>query len=297
MNTKARALPSQYTNEFIKKHTRHAFRLAKPIVYYSSNGQTLNATQDAAILVYLHDRNARNDIFLVISRFYNQLTANGILIATFYPSTASKGEILGLLAYSGFTILEDRESGDFFWLAAQKSGPPGKLSDVLAARKLLFSQQRIGKNGALIKLYKVRTMYPFAHLIQDYLYKTGSIGKMGKLNNDYRVTRWGKWLRKYWIDELPQLINIVKGEMTLIGLRPLSQGFLKTLPADLQKERIKYLPGLIPPVYAEAPKNLEERIQAERKYLRLKKKYGLATDIVYFFRIFYAIVFLGQRGH
>lgn len=91
--------------------------------------------------------------------------------------------------------------------------------------KVIFSQMRIGKNGELFKLYKFRTMVPNADeklkeilSINEEARNEYKINK--KLKNDPRITKVGSILRKTSLDELPQLINVLKGEMSIIGPRP-----------------------------------------------------------------------------
>ena len=91
--------------------------------------------------------------------------------------------------------------------------------------KAIFTQTRIGEDGKLFKLYKFRTMIPNAdEKLKELLAKDNSAReeyqKNKKLKNDPRVTRVGAFLRKTSLDELPQLINVLKGEMSLIGPRP-----------------------------------------------------------------------------
>ena len=90
--------------------------------------------------------------------------------------------------------------------------------------KVFLTQERIGKNGQNFKLYKFRTMVVNADEILMELLKDPKIEKEYKKNmklkNDTRITKIGKFLRKTSLDELPQLINVVKGEMSLIGNRP-----------------------------------------------------------------------------
>lgn len=95
---------------------------------------------------------------------------------------------------------------------------------------IFFVQIRIGKNGKKFKLYKFRTMVPNAEeelqkLLKIKKYKT-EWDKNQKFKNDPRITKIGKILRKTSIDELPQFINILKGDMSLIGPRPLIEGEL-----------------------------------------------------------------------
>lgn len=91
--------------------------------------------------------------------------------------------------------------------------------------KIIFVQKRIGKNGKEFKLYKFRTMVPHADRVLVKLLKENKelekeYKTKKKLKNDPRITRIGSVLRKTSIDELPQIINILKGEMSVIGNRP-----------------------------------------------------------------------------
>lgn len=101
----------------------------------------------------------------------------------------------------------------------------GILIKIDSKGPIFLRQIRIGKNGKSIKIYKFRSMIDNAEAILDKMmaedpaiYEEYTINK--KLKNDPRVTRVGKIIRKTSIDELPQLINIFKGEMTLVGPRP-----------------------------------------------------------------------------
>jgi len=84
----------------------------------------------------------------------------------------------------------------------------------------------------MIGVYKFRTMHPYSEFLQDYMIRRNGYNKKGKPANDYRVTRWGSFMRKLWLDEVPQLINVFRGEMKLVGLRPsagiVSMSFRKT---------------------------------------------------------------------
>lgn len=87
--------------------------------------------------------------------------------------------------------------------------------------KLLFSQVRVGKNEEYFKMFKFRSMYSDAEerLIEILQYNEIS-GSMFKMKEDPRITKIGKYLRKFSLDELPQLLNVFKGDMSLIGPRP-----------------------------------------------------------------------------
>ena len=91
---------------------------------------------------------------------------------------------------------------------------------------VLFTQERIGQNGRKIRVYKFRTMIPNAEqVLEDYLRQNPQAQTEWehnqKLQNDPRIIRWGGFLRKFSLDELPQLFNVLKGEMSLVGPRPM----------------------------------------------------------------------------
>jgi len=210
---------------------------------------------------------------------------------------ASKTEFIGTLVHSGLDLVTEKDKQGHLHFTLKKIGKSGPLDEIKQAKKRIFKQERIGKAGKKINIYKLRTMYPMAHKAQDYLYRKVELGPYGKPKHDFRITPRGKFFRKYWIDELMQVFNILKGEMKLVGLRPLSEGFYKSLPTALQQERIKHLPGLMAAIYADRPQNLQERIKSELKYLSEHAKNPLITDIKYFFKIVWAILFRGQRGY
>lgn len=109
---------------------------------------------------------------------------------------------------------------------------------------IIFSQDRIGYKGQKFKMYKFRSMVVNAEELKKKLAEQNEMsGPMFKMKNDPRVTKVGKFIRKTSIDELPQLINILKGEMSLVGPRP-------SLPKEVKEfepwmmERLEVKPGL-----------------------------------------------------
>lgn len=86
---------------------------------------------------------------------------------------------------------------------------------------VLFSQNRVGKNGKIFKMYKFRSMVTNAEdLLKELKNKNEMTGPMFKIKHDPRVTKIGRFIRKTSLDELPQLINVLKGDMSLVGPRP-----------------------------------------------------------------------------
>ena len=97
----------------------------------------------------------------------------------------------------------------------------------------IFTQQRVGRNGKLFKMYKFRTMCPDAEQkLKDLMERNEKDGPVFKMKNDPRITRVGKFLRKTSIDELPQLFNVLKGEMSIVGPRPERPFFVKQFIAQ-----------------------------------------------------------------
>lgn len=103
-------------------------------------------------------------------------------------------------------------------------------------KSIFYSQERIGKNGKTFRLYKFRSMVPNADQILKDILKDPKMrkewDKNQKFDNDKRLTKVGKIIRKTSIDELPQMINILKGDMSLIGPRPLVKGELQKHKGD-----------------------------------------------------------------
>lgn len=109
---------------------------------------------------------------------------------------------------------------------------------------VFFSQTRVGKDGELFRLYKFRSMVVNAEEVKRKLMKENEAsGPMFKIKNDPRITRVGRFIRKTSIDELPQLFNVLKGEMSLVGPRP-------SLPEEVEEfelwmlRRLDVKPGL-----------------------------------------------------
>ena len=110
---------------------------------------------------------------------------------------------------------------------------------------IIFRQQRSGKNGRPFTMYKFRSMTTNAEMQRDELVRFNVMsGPVFKVNDDPRVTPIGKILRKSSFDELPQLLNVVKGEMSLVGPRPLPIYEVEKFESTAQRRRLSMKPGL-----------------------------------------------------
>lgn len=207
----------------------------------------------------------------------------------------SKAEVLGRLCYCGFEIIDERKKGDLNYVVARRKFRPEITSRRLYG--ILLKLNRIGKKGKLFKVYKFRTMHPYSEFLQAYIYDRYSLQEGGKFNHDIRVTTLGKIMRKYWIDELPMLLNLLKGDMKLVGVRPISQHYYSLYSKELQEQRTRHKPGLLPPFYADMPKTLDEIQESEIRYLTMCEQKGtFVTDFIYFWKIVYTIVFKKARS-
>ena len=155
---------------------------------------------------------------------------------------------------------------------------------------ILLKMRRVSKGGKLIGIYKIRTMHPYSQYIQDYVVKMNGYNEVGKPNYDFRITTWSSIFRKLHIDELPQLLNVLKGDLNIVGVRPLTKFGFESLPLDLQQERIKYKPGCIPPNVSLGLKGFDGVIKAERIYLRSRKRYGIIINFKYFWMAIYNMI-------
>ena len=191
----------------------------------------------------------------------------------------SRAETLGRLIASGFDIVEDVSFKNYLYFAVKKVNDP--IADKRPTNGVFITLDRIGKNGKVFKAYKIRTMHPYSEFLQSYVYNKNSLNEMGKIKNDFRISRISALFRKYWIDEIPMLINLIRGDVKLVGVRPISPHFFSLYSKELQILRNKYKPGLIPPYYVDLPKNMEEIMSSELKYLKKYEKNPLKTDLKY----------------
>ena len=194
----------------------------------------------------------------------------------------SKAEALGRLVYCGFEIIDECEIDNVNYFVVKKNKSVGSVKEPRFS--ILFKMSRVGKYGKLINVYKIRTMHPYSEYLQEYIYKINALQAGGKFKNDFRVTTWGKFLRRLWIDELPMLINLCKGQLKFVGVRPLSTQYLNLYTKELKDKRKEVKPGLVPPYYADLPNTLEEIMASEMRYIKAYKEHPFITDIKYFFK-------------
>lgn len=206
----------------------------------------------------------------------------------------SKAEAFGRLYSCGFEITKEYElSGETYFIAKKVKEP---VLNVRTNFGPLIILKRVGKDGKPIKVYKLRTMHPFSEYLQDYVYQKNDLQNGGKFNNDFRISKEGKIFRKFWLDEFPMFINLLRGDIKLVGVRPLSKHYFSLYTKELQDKRTRTKPGLLPPFYADMPETLEEIIDSELKYLEAYSNAPLRTDVRYFWLALKSIAFKGARS-
>ena len=221
-------------------------------------------------------------------RFYFWVT-NG------YNRSISKAEAFGRLYSCGFELISSRQIGDKLYFVARKIQEPA--FDYHPTYGPLIKLKRLGKHGRIIYVYKMRTMHPYSEYLQDYIYKLNDLEEGGKFRDDFRVSTTGRIMRKLWIDELPMLINLFRGDLKLVGIRPLSTQYFELYTDELKAKRTRTKPGLIPPFYADLPKTLEEIQDSENKYLDAYFRSPFLTDWKYFRKALYNIVVKHARSN
>ena len=164
---------------------------------------------------------------------------------------------------------------------------------------IFFLQERIGKNNLPFKCIKFRTMYPEAKdIMENILMKDKNLKKefeeTHKLKNDPRITSIGKLLRKTSLDELPQFINVLKGEMSIVGPRPIVKDEKKKYGENLKKV-LAIKPGITGLWQVSGRNNLtyKKRVMLDLNYV---KNYNLLMDINILIRTFGVILFPLERG-
>ena len=159
---------------------------------------------------------------------------------------------------------------------------------IRSGRPIFYRQNRVGLNGSHFQMFKFRTMINGAHSMKnDLKHLNFMTGPFFKIKKDPRVTPEGEFLRKWSLDELPQLINVLKGEMALIGPRPM-------LPEEIQclncRDILSVKPG-ITGFWQVAGRNevvdFRKKLAMDRFYIKRK---SFSFDFMILFKTFFAVI-------
>jgi lipopolysaccharide/colanic/teichoic acid biosynthesis glycosyltransferase len=189
--------------------------------------------------------------FFMFSRLFPRLP----IFSYFYSKKVNKdyalsrSEFIGRAIWSGLDVIADYELSNLHHIIVRKSSV--SYIDTKPSYYPIISLKRVGLEGKMIKVHKLRTMHPYSEFVQDYIRLKNGSTIDGKIRNDFRVTGIGQFLRKYWLDEVPQIIDILNGTIGIVGVRALSLPYFNRLPDYVKKKRILVRPGLLAPVYAD----------------------------------------------
>ena len=160
---------------------------------------------------------------------------------------------------------------------------------------VFFIQDRVGENGRTFRMVKLRTMVVGAESQVAQVLATNPLhGPVFKIPNDPRITRVGRYLRRLSLDELPQLWNVLKGEMSLVGPRP-EEGWIVEQYDDRQRVRLAVKPGLTGPAQVAGRGDLDmgERLELELAYIR---EFTILKDVEILLRSIPAVI-LGRGAY
>ncbi|MCA8961834.1 MAG: sugar transferase [Planctomycetes bacterium] len=154
---------------------------------------------------------------------------------------------------------------------------------------VFFRQRRVGRDGRPFTMLKFRTMVPDAEArLADLIDLERLAEPVFKLDDDPRVTRVGRWLRRTSLDELPQLVNVVRGEMSLVGPRPEESRVVERY--DIwERRRLKITPGItgLQQIHCRGSRSLKERVRWDILYLRRE---SVLLDLWILFRTLMVVV-------
>lgn len=158
---------------------------------------------------------------------------------------------------------------------------------------IFFRQTRVGRNGRTFSLLKFRTMVMDDEvLLGRAMESVEPDGPLFRIRHDPRVTRLGRFLRRYSMDELPQLVNVVKGEMSLVGPRPVLPAELRHLPEAARRLQLK--PGLTGLWQLSGRYDLtwEESVRLDRRYI---ESWSITLDLMILWRTVTAVLVADVR--
>lgn len=242
-------------------------------------------------------------LFVLLTYFWHEMLPKMKPTRKFYffltgerHRTYSRTEILGRLCRAGFKIENEEDINGALHVVVNKRSEPLERNDTCESP--ILRMKRVGKDGKLIEVYKFRTMHSYSQYLQDYVYEKNKLDHSGKLTNDFRVNVWGRLFRSAWLDELPMLWNVLKGDMKWVGVRPLTQHFFSLYTPEMQQLRTKVRPGMLPPFYYEkkTPMGLDEIQASERRYIEAYLEHPFLTDWKYFWGTLYNILIKSKRS-
>lgn len=218
--------------------------------------EVVEASKTSQPLVYVENK----PIYSILKRIFDIFASFVLLIVLFVP----------FLILSLIIVIDSPGASPIYW------------------------QDRVGKNGKIFKFFKFRSMVPNAeNMLDELLDKNEMTGPAFKIKGDPRITRVGRFIRKTSIDELPQLLNVLLGDMSLVGPRPPLPREVE-MYSDYQKQRLLVTPGITCFWQVQPSRNslsFDEWLELDLKYI---SKRGARTDFKILFKTIGAV--FGMEG-
>jgi exopolysaccharide biosynthesis polyprenyl glycosylphosphotransferase len=226
--------PLQRLVELIHEHSANGVILSTRHAYFEQVEAAIGACELEGVEAWVMADFFRTQISrTTLDDFYGR----PILVFSSAPEVSWQSVIKRFIDYVGALVLLALSS----WVMAIAA----ILVKATSRGPVLFRQQRSGLNGQPFTIYKFRTMITNAEQFQHELAAMNEMeGPVFKVTNDPRITWVGKWLRKFSIDEFPQLFNVLRGEMSLVGPRPLPVNEVKRFNDPAHRRRLSVKPGL-----------------------------------------------------
>jgi lipopolysaccharide/colanic/teichoic acid biosynthesis glycosyltransferase len=193
----------------------------------------------------------------------------------------SRAETRGRLFYCGFEVEKEIRNEGLCYLLTRKFKTPSE--NPAPSFYPVITLNRVSLYGNIIKIHKIRSMYPYSEFIQKKVFDEANLTSTGKFGNDFRITKAGKIFRKYWIDEIPQFLDWFRGKIKLVGIRAMSQHYFSLYPQEYKDLYYQVKPGIISPIFDEATDGFSEIVRIEQIYLENYLKNPMKTDFKYFF--------------
>jgi lipopolysaccharide/colanic/teichoic acid biosynthesis glycosyltransferase len=206
----------------------------------------------------------------------------------------SKAEGWGRLAFCGMHVVAESGGDGERFLIARRVGMP--VQNRRPSYYPIVALEKVGLDGEIIQAHKIRSMCPFSEFLQKRIFDDHGLAAGGKFRNDFRLTGLGRLLRKYWLDELPQIYDWLRGDIKLVGIRATSRHFLSLYPKHFLDLYLQIKPGLIPPIFDPSSDGFAQIVEIELTYLQRYWDQPFRTDVRYLIQTFTDIVFKGIRS-
>ena len=256
-------------------------------------GDELLNTDDDYFTSIIFNEVKNEDLNILLNTVYEKLRNGGYLIINTNQISLHKIELAGMMMYYGFETFFDNYLKNEKYIIVQKKYEKSKIEQ--PALSFLIKLDRVGRDGKNLKIHKFRSMYRYSEFLHQGMLESSGLSSIGKVKSDPRITPLGKFMRKYWIDELPQIFDLMTFKIKLVGIRAMSYAFFEKYPQRYKEKYFKVKPGLIGPIFDEKTAGFNEIVNIEEQYLDNYLKNPIKTDLKIFFKTIF-MIFKGSRS-